>query len=58
MVEIGDIAEEHKCAECGEYYTFQKDTHPRGGGRLVPTHRCLARSTDMFAVTERIRNLH
>lgn len=58
MVESGDICDEHKCKECGENYVYLKDTHPRGGGQLVPTHKCLARSTDMFAIIERIRTLN
>lgn len=55
---IGDIVEDMVCEKCGENYIWERDFHPRGGGKLVPGHRCAAQGSGMFGIKRIVRELN
>lgn len=57
MPSPGDVVEDMTCNKCGEPYKYERDFHPRGGGRLVPGHRCRAQGSEMFGIKRIVRGL-
>ena len=57
MSQAGDPVPDMFCNKCGEQYVYEKDFHPRGGGRLVPGHRCQAQGGAMFGIKRIVRTL-
>jgi len=45
------------CEACKQEYLFERDFHPRGGGQLVPAHRCLGRGGGLMGMKRFIRTL-
>lgn len=57
MNQAGEPVPDMFCNHCGEQYIYERDFHPRGGGRVVPGHRCTAQGGAMFGIKRIVRDL-